>query len=192
MSSHDAIILEIINTLRYAGKRLTAKKIGKIIDRIPHTTYVEPMVGMGTVFFKTTPVENEVLNDLDCGIVREMKRNACKNPKNDKCKRLKNAKITCGIDYKKIIKKYDSKNTLIYLDPPYEGIKSNWEQKRYDVDNLPLEEVLKACKTTKGTCLLSYSPKRRKEICSDKKIQCKTIPFKFWGQPRKDLLAIKK
>ena len=41
-----------MNTLgRYPGKRMTAKKIAKVIDKIPHETYVEPMVGMGTVFF---------------------------------------------------------------------------------------------------------------------------------------------
>ncbi len=177
--------------VRYAGKRLTAKKVAKILDKIPHDVYVEPMVGLGHVFFAKTPAKVEILNDLDCGVVKVMKKDACKNPKSEKCERIKNATITCGIDYKKIIKKYDKKKVLIYLDPPYEGIKSNWDQKRYDVDNLPLSDVMETFKKIKGTGVLSYSPKRKKEICGGK-IKCRTIPFKFWGQPRKDLLAIKK
>ncbi len=171
---------------RYPGKRMTAKKIGAIIDKIPHDTYVEPMVGMGTVFFNTKPVKTEILNDLDCGVVKEMKKQACslKNP--EKCNRLKNAKITCGQDYRKIIKKYDSKNSLIYLDPPYEDTKC--EYKHCDV---PTKEITKVMKKAKGTVLMSNDPKNRKEICGGK-IKCRTIPFKFWGQPRIDLLAIKK
>ena len=187
MSSHETIILEIINTLRYLGKRMTAKKIGKIIDRIPHTTYVEPMVGMGTVFFKTSPVDKEILNDLDCGVVRTMKREACKKKDQTDCNRLKKAIITCGEDYRKVIRKHDSKNTLVYLDPPYENTKC--EYKHCDV---PTKEIVKVMKRTKGTVLMSNDPKNRKDICGDKKISCRIIPFKFWGQPRKDLLAIKK
>jgi len=165
---------------------MTAKKIGAIIDKIPHDTYVEPMVGMGTVFFNTKPVKNEYLNDLDCNVVKEMKKQACslKNP--EKCNRLKKAKITCGKDYRAIIKKYDSKNTLIYLDPPYENTKC--EYKHCDV---PTKEITKVMKKAKGTVLMSNDPKNRKEICGGK-IKCRTIPFKFWGKPRKDLLAIKR
>jgi len=165
---------------------MTAKKIGAIIDRIPHDTYVEPMVGMGTVFFKTKPVKNEILNDLDCGVVREMKKQACSLKDPTKCNRLKKAKITCGKDYKEIIKKHDSKNTVIYIDPPYEGTKC--EYKHCDV---PTQDIVKTMKRAKGTVLMSNDPKNRKQICGDK-IKCRTIPFKFWGQPRKDLLAIKK
>jgi DNA adenine methylase len=36
--------------------------------------------------------------------------------------RLKNTTVLCD-DYKQVIKRYDSPNSLIYLDPPYEGSK---------------------------------------------------------------------
>jgi len=181
-----AVIEQIINTLRYPGKRMTAKKIAKVIDRIPHDTYVEPMVGMGTVYFATSPVKNEVLNDIDCKVIRTMKREACKNPKSSKCERLKNAKITCGLDYKKVMKKHDSKNTLHYLDPPYEGTRCD-----YNYCDVPTTEITKTMKQMRGTVLMSNDPKNRKEICGDD-VKCRIIPFKFWGQPRKDMLAIKK
>ena len=171
---------------RYPGKRMTAKKIASIIDKIPHETYVEPMVGMGTVFFAKNPSEKEILNDLDCNVVNTMKREACKNPSSKKCERLKNAKITCGQDYRKIMKKYDSKNTLTYLDPPYEGTKCE-----YKYCDVPTNEIVDIMKKAKGSVLMSNTPQNKKEICGDK-IKCRTIPFKFWGQPRKDLLAIKK
>lgn len=154
--------------VRYAGKRLTAKKLAKIIDSIPHRTYVEPFAGMATVMRHKKPSKREVVSDIDCKIIAIAKK---ENPA------LKRAEVMCGDDYKKIVKKFDSKDTLFYLDPPYEGIKSNWEQLHYDVDNVPLKEVLSVCKNVKGKCLLSYSASQRKNICKDKKLQCKTISF---------------
>ena len=68
--------LSWVSSMRYPGKRMTAKKIGAVIDRIPHEVYVEPMVGMGTVFFAKKPSRIEVLSDLDCKVTREMKRQA--------------------------------------------------------------------------------------------------------------------
>lgn len=48
---------------RVGGKSKLAKKI---INRIPeHTTYVEPFVGGGSIFFKKPPSQVEVINDLD-------------------------------------------------------------------------------------------------------------------------------
>ena len=171
---------------RYPGKKMTAKKIAKIIDKIPHDTYVEPMVGMGHVFFKTKPVKNEILSDLDCKVTREMKRQACSLKDQTKCDRLKNAVITCGKDYRDVIKKYDSKSTLIYLDPPYEGTKCE-----YNHCDIPTTEIVNVMKKAKGTVLMSNTPQNRKEICGGK-IRCRTVSFKFWGQPRADILAIKR
>ena len=84
------------------------------------------------------------------------------------------------------MKKYDSKDTLHYLDPPYENTKCD-----YKFCNLPTEQLMDTVKQMKGTVVISNHPKNRKKICKDG-IKCREIPFKFWGQPRKDLLAIKK
>ena len=49
------------------GKRAIAKQIIAMLPR--HTTYVEPFVGGGQVFFAKPPSKVEVLNDLDYEIV---------------------------------------------------------------------------------------------------------------------------
>lgn len=47
------------------GKRILAAAIIELIEKIPHTTYVEPFVGMGGVFFRRTQrPKAEVVNDL--------------------------------------------------------------------------------------------------------------------------------
>lgn len=47
------------------GKRVLAATIIKRIQEIPHTTYVEPFVGMGGVFFRRPErVRAEIINDL--------------------------------------------------------------------------------------------------------------------------------
>jgi site-specific DNA-adenine methylase len=167
--------------VRYAGKRLTAKKIAKVIDSIPHDVYVEPFAGLATVMKYKQPSKKEVVSDIDCKVIRIAKK---ENPA------LKRAEVSCGRDYKEVMKKYDSKDSLHYLDPPYEGAKK--PKFDYKFNNVPLKEVLDVCKSVKGKCVLSHSPKARKEICSDGKMKCRTIPFNFWGHERKDLLAIKK
>ena len=63
--------------------------------------------------------------------------------------KLKYTKIE-NKDYKKIIKKYDSKDTFFYLDPPYTDAK---EYKHNDVNPEVLAEILK---NIKGKFLLSY------------------------------------
>lgn len=63
--------------------------------------------------------------------------------------KLKNVIIE-NKDYKKIIKKYDSKDTFFYLDPPYTDAK---EYKHNDVNPVELGNILKKIK---GKFLLSY------------------------------------
>lgn len=47
------------------GKRILAKRIVEMLDGISHTTYVEPFVGMGGVFFRRKNVARcEVINDF--------------------------------------------------------------------------------------------------------------------------------
>ena len=73
--------------------------------------------------------------------------------------RLKHVKMY-NTDYKNLIKKYDSKNTLFYLDPPYEGSsEEHYEHHAFDYDEL--ERILSHIK---GLFLLSIndSPNIRK------------------------------
>lgn len=55
-------------------------------------------------------------------------------------------------DYKEIIKKYDSENTLFYIDPPYEN--SSYMYKHFNIDYNELAEILKHIK---GKFLLSIN-----------------------------------
>lgn len=55
-------------------------------------------------------------------------------------------------DYKEIIRKYDSENTLFYIDPPYEN--SSYMYKHFNIDYNELAEILKHIK---GKFLLSIN-----------------------------------
>lgn len=51
------------------GKRLLAGEIIKLIERVPHVSYVEPFVGMGGVFFRRRSQPRcEVVNDLSADV----------------------------------------------------------------------------------------------------------------------------
>lgn len=64
---------------------------------------------------------------------------------------LKNTRLF-STDYKKIIKKFDGKNTFFYLDPPYENSKS-----LYTDDKIDYEELSNLLKKIKGRFLLSIN-----------------------------------
>nr|DAQ07752.1 MAG TPA: DNA adenine methylase [Caudoviricetes sp.] len=52
------------------GKRLLAKTIVPIIEKIPHNIYCEPFVGMGGVFFRRTQKPKcEAINDINSEII---------------------------------------------------------------------------------------------------------------------------
>lgn len=52
------------------GKRLLAKTIVPIIEKIPHNIYAEPFMGMGGVFFRRTKKPKcEAINDINSEIV---------------------------------------------------------------------------------------------------------------------------
>ena len=68
-------------------------------------------------------------------------------------KRIKNT-IIKNTDYKEIIKKYDSKETFFYLDPPYENSEKS---KIYNNNVLDYEELAFILKQIKGKFLLSIN-----------------------------------
>ena len=48
------------------GKKLLAKAIVPIIEKIPHNIYCEPFVGMGGIFFRRTQKPKcEAINDIN-------------------------------------------------------------------------------------------------------------------------------
>ena len=52
------------------GKRNLARRLCAIIDRLPHSLYAEPFVGMGGVFFRRTQRPRlEAINDLSGDVV---------------------------------------------------------------------------------------------------------------------------
>jgi DNA adenine methylase len=65
--------------------------------------------------------------------------------------RLRGVKVL-NQDYKAVIKKYDSANTFIYLDPPYED-----SDKLYKDDAIDLEEMERILRNIKGKFMLSLN-----------------------------------
>jgi len=61
-------------------------------------------------------------------------------------------------DYKKVIEKWDNKDAIIYMDPPYTNM-----EKYYEGQAIDPYELAKVCRKIKGKFILSYdiSPKVR-------------------------------
>lgn len=172
-----------------SGKRLSAKQIVENFPR--HKTYVEPFAGRAYVFLKNDKYEKAVLNDIDCQPIRELKKQKCSLEDKSQCQKLKQAKVTCGRDWKEFLK-LDSKDTVFYLDPPYESSK-DYGWRRYKYNNVPLKEILQNVKKLKGTVFLSYSPERKSEICNSKTgFTCKTIKTTSFSNPTSEILGIKR
>lgn len=72
-------------------------------------------------------------------------------------KKLRGVKIY-NKDYKEVIRKWDSKDAIIYLDPPYTGM-----EKYYEGQSIDPYELAAVCRGVKGKFILSYdiSPKVR-------------------------------
>jgi len=87
-------------------------------------------------------------------------------------------------DFKYLIKKYDSPNTLFYLDPPYEINTKGM----YIHDNVPIKDVYDAVKNIKGYFILSYNDsKEAKELFKDytiKKVKTKYTAGLIGSQTR--------
>ena len=61
VNSLQPVIVETVNEFRWAGKRLTARKVAAVIDKIPHKTYVEPFAGLATVMKYKKPSERDCI-----------------------------------------------------------------------------------------------------------------------------------
>lgn len=84
------------------------------------------------------------------------------NYNNTYSERLKHVTIL-NKSYEKVIKEYDSPNTLFYLDPPYENSKG-----LYIHDELPIEDVYNIVKNIKGYFIISYiDSSNAKELFKD-------------------------
>ncbi len=221
------------------GKSRLAKRI--VAELPPHKTYVEPMVGGGSVYFAKPVSDREVISDSDSdlmGFYRALKKKEisrcnstpnkdkfyrvrdkrkagkkltpceylylkkisfgqkgnnfnhsllttyCQGDQVKKCgysgkdqgkyaERLKKTRLERG-DFRKIISKYDSKDTVFYVDPPYPGTNVGG----YLDGDLTAEEVKKAVDKIKGKLLLSYNntAQNRKLFCGTKsKYVCKKV-----------------
>jgi DNA adenine methylase len=96
-------------------------------------------------------------------------------------KRLKWVTIE-NLSYKELIKRYDSEDTLFYLDPPYYSQESYYGKWDFDrEDHLKLREILK---NIKWKFLLSYNNHEEiKKLYSDDKfkiIESKPIEYILW------------
>lgn len=69
--------------------------------------------------------------------------------------RLKSVQIEC-LDFEKIIKKYDRKETLFYLDPPYVDVEFYYKNKEVDFSFDDHKRLAKLLKRIKGKFVLSY------------------------------------
>ncbi len=172
-----------------AGKRLTAKRIVKLFPK--HKTYVEPFAGRAYVFLHNDKATGQsYLNDKECKVLKELKQSKCALQDKTDCSKLKKAKVTCGRDWKQFLR-LDSKDTLFYLDPPYE--KNKTSDTYYKHNDVPLTEVLNAVKKVKGYVYLSYSPDRRREICARKTgFKCRTLKMWSFAHPAREILAVKR
>jgi site-specific DNA-adenine methylase len=110
--------------------------------------------------------------------------------------RLQGVKVEHG-DFRATMKKHDSPDTLVYLDPPYHGTKNDYGQ---GLDNVTPEQVKEAALATTAKVVISYNddPTIRKVFCQDpSKFSCHEIEqivlatSKGAMGTRKDLIIIK-
>lgn len=173
-----------------------ARQIADRLQKIPHKTYVEPMVGLGKVTRFKAEVDKEVLNDKSCTRVREAKARICHNASKEQCERIKQrARVTCGRDYRAFLKQYDKKDTLIYLDPPYKGKSVNWQNYKHDGNTFDFSAFIKAVKQVKkASVAVSYSDDKdfKKALCGrNSGFRCVRIKKNYFAVHYNDILAIR-
>lgn len=154
-------------------KRIGGKSsmVDNILPFIPkHKIYIEPFFGGGAIFFAKDKSDIEVINDIDKDLInnyKQMKKYKIQNISydyntkeeqenlleryNEYHYRLKNVIIE-NTNYINIIKKYDSKYSFFYLDPPYQK-----SDKLYKHDTINYEELKNILDNIKGLFMLSIN-----------------------------------
>jgi len=95
--------------------------------------------------------------------------------------KLKKTKVLCQ-DFKKVMEKYDSKDTLFYLDPPYVEAGG-----AYATHGVTPEEVCNVAKKMKGKVVISYdNNKKVRKACKGLKFRKLTVPYTAPGGKRFD------
>ena len=94
---------------RQGNKYIHRKKIIPLIP--PHDRYVELFAGSGAIFYNKEKATENILNDLDKGVVKRFNMIKTATPDMDG----------------KIIKKYDDAHTFFFLDPPYENTDKDFQ-----------------------------------------------------------------
>jgi site-specific DNA-adenine methylase len=69
--------------------------------------------------------------------------------------RLKRVKVHCG-DYEKVVRKYDAKDTVFFLDPPYPGYNVDVGESEFDE-----ERFFALLKSLQGKFLITYGIRRK-------------------------------
>jgi site-specific DNA-adenine methylase len=178
----------------FGGQSRSSKQIASKLDKIPHKTYVEPFLGRGDVYrSKAKHSEREILNDIDCKRVKVAKSRICDTKDQKRCDTMKKAQTSCGKDYKQFLGKYDNKDTLFYLDPPYHDA-SKQGQDAYKTKGLDFDRFVSAVKNVKqAKVAISYSNNKqfRKEFCKNG-FRCHKIRANIFKNKYHDLLAVKK
>ena len=121
-----------------------------IINEIPQCKiYVEPMVGGGGILKNLNLPEITVINDLDSGVIDNYS-----NVDQGQDIRVYN------VDYKIVCDIYDSKESVIYFDPPYHFETRKSQQKRYFAEWETKEhiEFLNYVRSLQSKIIISHYP----------------------------------
>lgn len=137
----------------YIGGKGGSGVYQKIINQIPpHTTYVEPFLGMGAVMRAKRPADINIGVDADVTVLDEWDRQICDRQINIPHLHLV---LGCGISY---IETYlfDKPNVFVYCDPPYplstRGGRAYYNCEMSDQDHMRLLAVIKECR-----CMVAIS-----------------------------------
>jgi len=94
--------------------------------------------------------------------------------------KLKKTKVLCQ-DYKKVMEKHDSKDTLFYLDPPYVEAGG-----AYLTHGVTPKEVCEVAKKMKGKVVISYDKNKEvRKACKGLKFRKLEIPYTASKNKRK-------